>query len=330
MAKAIVVHETGGPEVLKWEDLDLPAPGRGEIRLKINAAAVNFQDINIRYGRWGFTSPRGFPYIPGSEGVGVVTAVAPDVKDFVVGQRVGFAASGGRQSYAQEMNVKAFAAIPVPDSISDAIFAATMLKGQTAHMLLEQVHKLRPGETALIHGASGAIGTILCQWAKHIGAKVIGTVGSSQEKAKFALAHGCDHVLILSDGNLAKRVRDLTNGRGVAVVYDGVGRAVAAESLACLALRGVMVTYGQTSGPAPACDPADLMKVSASFTRPMLHDFILNRAELLAAAQAVFDVVSGGHVKVEICRRYPMADAAQAHRDKEARLTVGSSILVND
>lgn len=329
MVKAIVVHETGGPEVLKWEDIDLPAPGRGEIRLKMRATGVNFQDINIRYGRWGFTSPRGFPYIPGSEGVGVVTAIGPGVNNFSVGQRVGFAASGGRQSYAQEMNVKTLAAIPVPDSISDEVFAATMLKGQTAHMLVAQVYKLRAGETALIHGASGAIGTILCQWAKHIGATVIGTVGSA-EKVPFAKAHGCDHVLVLSEGSLSKRVRELTKGRGVAVVYDGVGQAVLDESLASLALRGMMVTYGQTSGPAPACDPSVLMKTSLYFTRPMLHDFILNTAELLAASQAVFDVITAGHVKVEICKTYPLAEAAQAHRDKEARTTLGSSILISD
>lgn len=327
MTKAIVVHETGGPEVLKWEDIDLPAPERGEIRLKINATGVNFQDINIRYGRWGFTSPRGLPYIPGSEGVGVVTAVGPGVTDLEVGQRAGFAASGGRQSYAQEMNIKAFAAIPVPDSISDETFAATMLKGQTAHMLVAQVYKLRPGEAILVHGASGAIGTILCQWAKHIGATVIGTVGTP-EKAAFALAHGCDHVLALSERNLSNRVRELTNGRGVSVVYDCVGQALLDESLASLALRGMMVTYGQTSGPAPACDPGALMKRSLYFTRPMLHDFILSRAELLAAAQAVFDIVIAGHVKVEICKTYPQSEAAQAHRDKEARLTLGSSILV--
>lgn len=329
MTKAIVVHEYGGPEVLKWEDIDLPGPGRGEIRLKINATAVNFQDINMRYGRWGFTSPRGLPYVPGSEGVGVVTAIGPGVTDFTVGQRAGFAASGGRQSYAQEMNIKAFAAIPVPDKISDEVFAATMLKGQTANMLVNEVYKLKPNESILVHGASGAIGTILCQWAKHIGATVIGTVGSA-EKAGYAQAHGCDHVLVLAEGNLSKRVRELTKGRGVSVVYDGVGQAVLEESLASLAMRGMMVTYGQTSGPAPACDPSVLMRASLYFTRPMLHDFILNRAELLAASQAVYDVIQAGHVKVEICKKYPLSEAAQAHRDKEARLTLGSSIMVSN
>ena len=329
MPKAIVVHETGGPEVLKWEDIDLPAPGRGEIRLQMNATAVNFQDINIRLGRWGFTSPK-FPYIPGSEGVGVVTAIGPEVKEnFSIGQRVGFAASGGKQSYAAEMNVKAFAAFPIPDAIDDHTAAAVMMKGQCAHMLVAQVYKLRAGEPILVHGATGAIGSLLCQWAKHIGAKVIGTVGS-KEKVDFALAHGCDHVLVLSEDNLSKRVRELTNGRGVAVVYDSIGQAVAEESLASLAMRGMMVTYGQTSGPALACDPALLMRASLIYTRPMLHDFILNRAELLAASQAIFDVVAAGHVKADIWKTYPQSQAAQAHRDKEARLTLGQTILVRD
>ena len=330
MPKAIVVHETGGPEVLKWEDIDLPAPGRGEIRLQMNATAVNFQDINIRLGRWGFTSPK-FPYIPGSEGVGVVTAIGPEVKEnFSIGQRVGFAASGGKQSYAAEMNVKAFAAFPIPDAIDDHTAAAVMMKGQCAHMLVAQVYKLRAGEPILVHGATGAIGSLLCQWAKHIGAKVIGTVGS-KEKVDFALAHGCDHVLVLSEDNLSEAGEgiDQRPRRRGRLRFDRTGGGRGVFGVSRDARHDGHLRPDLPDRRSPAIQPFSCGRHSFTPARCFTISFSIARnfwrppkRFSMSSPPAMLRRTSGRHIRNRRPRRLIAT--------RRARLTLGQTILVRD
>jgi NADPH2:quinone reductase len=325
MVRAIRMHQTGGPEVLRYEEIALADPGPGEIRVRLGAIGLNFSEINNRHGRWGF-KPAEFPYIPGLEGAGTVAKVGAGVTDLRIGQRVCFAAGGARQSYAEEVNIKADAAIPTPDSVSDDAAAAMMLKGLTAHMLLRSVFPARKGQTALVTGAAGGVGAILCAWASHIGVRVIGAVGGI-EKAAFARAHGCDATVDTSSGGLADAVLELTQGKGVDVVYDAVGRELIDASLKSLGKRGMLVTYGQTSGPAPACDPAALMKGSLYFTRPMLHDYITGKEERLAAARELFELVSGAQIRIEVTRTYPLEKAADVHREREARDGIASWIM---
>jgi NADPH:quinone reductase len=325
LTKAIRYHETGGPEVLRYEEVELRDPAPNEVRIHQTAIGLNFIEINTRAGRWGF-KPAQLPYGPGLEGVGVIAEMGSAVKGLAPGQRVCFASGSGRQSYAKDVIVGAESVIPVPDAISDRDAAALIFRGLTAYMLVRQIRAVQPGETVLVHGASGGIAYITAQWAKHLGARVIGTV-SDERKAAFAKAHGCDEVINYSKEDFVARVKELTKGLGVDIVYDGVGQAVLEGSLLSLAKCGMMVNYGQTSGPSKTCNIDILAEESLFFTRPKLHDYIVDKNRL-SAAQAVFDVVINGHVKVEIGSSFPLERAADAHREREGRTVMGSMILV--
>lgn len=325
LTQAIRYHQHGGPEVLRWEQVELREPADDEVRIHQAAIGLNFIEINTRAGRWGF-KPKQLPFIPGLEGSGTITSAGKGVKNLSVGQRVCFASGSGRESYARDVVVGAESVIPVPDAIGDRDAAAVIFKGLTAYMLLRQIRPVQSGETVLVHGASGGIAYIVCQWARHLGARVIGTV-SDERKAAFAKAHGCDEVINYTREDFASRIKDLTKGRGVDVVYDGVGQAVLEGSLLSLAKCGMMINYGQTSGPSQACDIDTLGNESLFFTRPKLHDYILDDNRL-AAASAVFDLVLRGHVKIEIGSSFPLERAADAHRERERRTVMGSMILV--
>jgi NADPH:quinone reductase len=325
LTKAIRYHENGGPEVLRWEDVELRDPGANDVRIHQTAIGLNFIEINTRAGRWGF-KPAQLPFVPGLEGVGVIAQMGSAVKGFSAGQRVCFASGSGRHSYARDVIVGAESVIPVPDAISDRDAAALIFRGLTAYMLVRQIRPVQPGETVLVHGASGGIAYIASQWARHLGARVIGTV-SDERKAAFAKAHGCDEVINYSKEDFVARVKELTKGRGVDIVYDGVGQAVLDGSLLSLAKCGMMINYGQTSGPSKACDIDTLGNESLFFTRPKLHDYIVDENRL-SAARAVFEVALKGHVKIEIGSSFPLERAADAHRERERRTVMGSMILV--
>jgi NADPH2:quinone reductase len=324
MTKAIRIHKQGGPEVLQWEDIELGAPGPKEIRLRHTAIGLNFIDIYQRSGLY----PMALPTILGTEGAGVVEALGSEVTDLKIGQRVAYAGVGQSGAYAEARLIPAEAVVPLPDAIDDKTAAAVMVKGLTAHMLLFKVHPVRKGETLLVHAAAGGVGTILSQWAKHLGCTVIGTAGSD-DKAKRAKSQGCDHVIVYSRENFVERVKEITQGYGVSVVYDGVGKDTFMGSLDCLIPFGHMVTYGNASGPVQAIEPLLLMqKGSLTLSRPTLSTYTADLAVRRKAAEDLFDVIAKGAVKIEIEQTYPLKDTARAHSDLAARKTTGSTVLI--
>jgi len=318
---AIRVHETGGPDVLRWEEVEVGDPGAGQVTLRQEAAGLNYIDVYHRIGLY----PQPLPFTPGVEGAGVVEAVGPGVTGLKAGDRVAYAGPTG--GYSEMRVIDADRLVKVPDSISGEQAASMMLKGMTAHMLLRSVHRVEPGETILIHAAAGGVGLIVCQWAKALGAIVIGTVGSD-EKAELARAHGCDHPIVYTRQDFAAEVERITEGKKLPVVYDSVGKDTFLKSLDCLRPRGLMVSFGNASGPVDPVPPGILAQKGSLFlTRPTLFHYIADRAELEMAARELFDVVESGKVKIEIKQRFALKDAAEAHRALEARKTSGSTIL---
>lgn len=323
MPKAIRIHQTGGPEVLKWEDVNVGEPGPGQARVRHTAIGVNFIDTYHRSGLYPIPIPGGI----GSEGTGVVEAVGPGVTFVRPGDRVAYA-GGPPGSYAEVRVMPADRLVKVPDGISDQQAAAMMLKGMTVQYLIRRTHRVQPGEPVLFHAAAGGVGLIACQWLKALGAIVIGTVGSD-EKAALAKAHGCDHPIVYTREDFPKRVRELTGGQGVPVVYDSVGKSTFPASLDCLRPMGLFVSFGNSSGPVPPVELGILApKGSLYVTRPTLATYTATRADLEATAGELFDVVRSGKVKIEIRHTYPLKDAAQVHRDLEGRKTTGSVVMI--
>lgn len=325
MTKAIRIHETGGPEVLRWEDVELAEPKQGELRIRHTAIGLNFIDVYFRTGLYP-TPP--LPFIPGLEAAGVVEAVGAGVTDLKVGDHVAYGQPGAMGAYSQERVIPVDKVVRIPDGIADQTAAAMMLKGMTAQYLLRRCYQVKSGDTILVHAAAGGVGTIACQWAKHLGATVIGTV-SSVEKAKLAADHGCDHPIIYTKENFVERVREITNGDGVPVVYDSVGKDTFTKSLDCLRPLGVMVLFGQSSG---AVEPLNLgllaQKGSLYVTRPTLATYTAKRTDLVATANDLFEVVKAGAVKIEVNQSFPLAEAAEGHRALEGRKTTGSTIFL--
>ena len=324
MPKAIKMHQTGGPEVLVWEEYDPGQPGAGEVLLRHEAVGLNFIDI---YHRSGLYSVPSLPFVPGMEGAGRVEVVGDNVTAVAVGDRVAYAGLPPG-AYSELRVIPAHRLVKLPDDISTQQGAAMMLQGMTARYLLHGCYPVKANDVILIHAAAGGVGSIVCQWAKHLGATVIGTVGSPQ-KAEVARNNGCDHPIRYREEDFVAAVQELTQGRGVDVVYDSVGQSTFLKSLDCLRPMGMMVSFGQSSG---AIAPFDLgvlgAKGSLFLTRPSLMAYTAQREDLLAHARDLFDVVSRGIVAIHIGRSYPLAEAAQAHRDLENRQTTGSSILV--
>lgn len=320
---AIVVEHTGGPEVLRWKEVDLAPPAAGEVRIRHTAIGLNFIDTYYRTGLY----PTTLPGVLGSEAAGVIEDLGDGVTGFAKGDRVAYA-TGPLGAYAEKRNVAAAHIVKVPEGIDDAVAAAAMLKGMTAEYLVRRTYPVKKGETILVHAAAGGVGLILAQWAKHLGATVIGTVGS-EDKAKLAREHGCDHVVFYRTEDVAERVREITGGERVPVVFDSVGKDTFAASLASLRRRGLLVTFGQSSGAIPPFDPRVLAQKGSLFlTRPTLGDYVATREELEATARDLFDVIAKGAVRVRVAQTYPLRDAERAHRDLEARKTTGSTLLL--
>ena len=321
--KAIRIEHTGGPEALRLVEHELAAPGPGEIRIRHGAIGVNFIDTYQRSGLYPLKLPTGL----GLEAAGTVEAVGEGVTRFTVGDRAGYC-TGPLGAYAEAGNVPQARAVRLPDAIDDATAAGAMLKGMTAHFLLRRVFRVEAGQTILFHAAAGGVGTIACAWARHLGATVIGTVGSPA-KAELARAHGCAHTVDYTTEDFVARVREITGGAGVPVVYDSVGKATVPGSLDCLARRGMLVNFGNASGPAEPLNLLELSRKGSLFvTRPTLFDYVSTTEELDAAAAELFAVVSSGAVRVELNQRFALADAAEAHRALQARKTTGATILV--
>ena len=321
MTHAIRIHESGGPEVLQWEAVQVAEPGPGQVKLRQEAAGLNYIDVYNRTGLY----PQTFPFTPGVEGAGVVEALGSGVTGLSVGDRVAYAGPIG--GYAEKRLIDADRLVKLPDSISTEQAAAMMLQGMTAWMLLRAVHRVQPGETILIHAAAGGVGLIVCQWAKALGATVVGTVGSD-EKAELARAHGCDHPIVYTRQDFVAEVARITDGRKLPVVYDSIGRDTFMQSIDCLAPRGMMVSFGNASGPVDPFSPALLAQKGSLFlTRPTLFNYIAARDELEQASSELFDMVGSGKVKVEIKQRFALKDAAEAHRALESRRTTGSTVL---
>ena len=322
MTHAIRVHQTGGPETLKWETVELPPPAAGEIQVRHTAVGLNYIDVYFRTGLY----PAPLPLTPGFEAAGVVAAVGAGVTELRVGERVAYA-TGPLGAYAEARNMPADRAVKIPEGVSDQQAAAMMLQGMTAEYLLRRTYPVKKGDTILVHAAAGGVGLILCQWAKHLGATVIGTVGSDA-KAELARANGCDHPIVYTREDFHARVMEITGGAKLPVVYDSVGMDTFAKSLDCLALRGMMVLYGQASGKVPPFDLGELSAKGSLFvTRPTLFSYTATRQELVDCANALFDVVGRGIVKIAINQTYPLREAAQAHADLEARKTTGSTVF---
>ena len=323
MTYAVRIHETGGPEVLRWEAIDVPDPGPGEALIRQTVAGLNFIDV---YFRTGLYPAPAFPATIGNEGAGVVEAVGDGVTEVAVGDRVVYCMSLG--SYAQRRLVASKQLVKIPDGISDEQAAAVMLKGCTVQYLVRRTYAVQPGETVLFHAAAGGCGLIACQWLKHLGVTVIGTVGTP-EKAELAKAHGCDHPVVYTEESFVDRVKELTGGKGVPVVYDSVGRDTFDDSLRCLQPRGLMVSFGNASGAVDPFRPAVLAaRGSLYLTRPTLATYTATRAELEATTAELFDVIRTGAVKVEVNQTYALQNVAEAHRDLEARRTSGSTVLL--
>ena len=324
MTGAVRVHEVGGPEVLRFEDIDVGPPGPGQALIRQTAVGLNYIDVYFRSGL--YPSPQ-LPFTPGIEGAGVVEAVGDDVSDLREGQRVAYA-SPPIGAYAERRVMPADRLVALPDEVSDEQAAAMMLKGMTAQYLLRRTYRVQEGQTILFHAAAGGVGSIACQWAKHLGARVIGTVGS-EAKAELARAHGCAHVIRYDREDVVARVREITQGKGVPVVYDSVGKSTFDSSLDCLAPFGMLVSFGQSSGKIPPVDLGILsQKGSLYVTRPTLMTDTAARSDLLASAKELCEVVTSGAVKIEINQRLPLRDAAEAHRALEGRRTTGSTLLL--
>ena len=323
MTHAVRIHSTGGPEVLKWEEVEVGEPGPGEVRIRQAAAGLNFIDVYHRTGL--YRQP--FPFIPGVEGAGIVEAIGEGVESLRSGDRVAYAGPLG--GYAETRLIDADRLVKLPDDIGFDEAAAMMLRGMTARMLLRSVHEVKSGETILVHAAAGGVGLILCQWASALGATVIGTV-STEEKAELARAHGCDHPILYTKQDFAQQVDKLTAGQKLSVVYDSVGKETFLKSLDCLRPRGLMVSFGNASGPVDPISPLLLSKKGSLFlTRPTLFHYIATRPELEQSAADLFDMVRSGKMKIEVGQRYKMSEAAEAHRALEARETTGSTILTS-
>jgi NADPH2:quinone reductase len=319
--KAFRIYETGGPDVMRYEDVELPAPGSGEARIRHSAVAINFRDVLLRRGQHARSMPCGL----GTESAGVIDAVGSGVEELVPGDRVA-CVSAPDCAYAEARNAPAARIIKLPDTIGDRTAAAMMVRGMTARYLLHVTYRVRPGDTILVHAAAGGVGLILSQWAKHLGATVIGTVGSP-DKVSIARAHGCDHVFFYDD--FVPRVRDVTGGQGVPVIYDSVGRTTFEGSLQSLRRLGVMASYGEASGDPDPVPPRRLGHLGSIFlTHPSLGNYTATRAELLETANDLFAMVGSGKIRIEINHTYPLREAAQAHRDLEARKTTGSVVLI--
>jgi len=322
MPKAIRFHKTGGPEVLVWEDVEVGDPGAGQIRIRQQAVGLNFVDVYQRSGLYQLPLPSG----AGSEGAGVVEAVGAGVTEFKAGDRVAYA-SAPLGSYSEVRLYPADRAVKIPDGISFETAAAMMLKGMTAQYLIKRTFKVQPGMTVLWHAAAGGVGLIAAQWLKSLGVTVIGTVGSDA-KAALAKAHGCERTIVYTRENFVERVKEITGGKGVPVVYDSVGKLTFMGSIDCLQPLGMMVSFGNASGAVDSFAPGILQqKGSLYLTRPTLVHYTAKREDLVACANDLFDVVKSGKVKIEIAQRYALKDAAQAHRDLEARKTTGSTVL---
>ncbi|KXW56887.1 quinone oxidoreductase [Ferrovum sp. PN-J185] len=322
MPHAIRFHQPGGPEVFKWEEVEVAQPKAGEVLLKHTAVGLNYIDVYHRTGLY----PAPLPAIPGLEAAGVIQAVGDGVTDLKVGDRVAYA-SGPLGAYSQERTMAADRVVKLPASISDEQGAAMMLQGLTAQYLLRRTYPVKAGDTILVHAAAGGVGLILCQWARHLGVKVIGTVGS-EEKAQLAKQFGCDYPIIYTKEDFQEKVLEITNGKKVPVVYDSVGKDTFLKSLDCLSPLGLLVLFGQSSGNVPPFDLGQLsVKGSLFITRPTLATYTAKREDLVNGANELFDVVSKGIVKINVNQRYALQDAAQAHRDLEARKTTGSTIF---
>ncbi len=324
MVAAVRVHKPGGPEVLTYEDVTVPPPGPGQIRIKQYAAGVNFVDAYFRMGL--YPAPGGLPFVAGNEGAGEVVEVGPGVTEVKVGDRIAYVHGPG--SYAEERLLPADRAVKLPDNISYEQAAGMMLKGLTVQYLLRRTFKVEKGNTILMHAAAGGVGLILCQWANHLGATVIGTVGS-KEKAELAHANGCHHTILYRDEDFVARVKEITGGKLCDVVYDGIGKTTFPASLDCLRPLGLFVSFGSASGQIEAFNINILQAKGSLFvTRPTLNTYAAKREDLLAMAADLFAVVGSGAVKIPINQTYKLRDAAQSHRDLEGRATTGSSILV--
>jgi NADPH:quinone reductase len=323
MSRAIRFYQTGEPEVLVWKEVAVGRPGRGEARVRQTAVGLNYVDIYVRRGLYPAPLPSGL----GNEAAGVVEEVGPGVTDIKPRDRVAYA-GGPLGAYSEERVMPADRLVVLPEGISDQQAAAMMLKGLTVQYLIRQVHKVEKGDTILFHAAAGGVGLIACQWAKSLGATIIGTAGS-EAKAKIAKARGCDYPVIYTQEDFVEVVEKATQGEKLPVVYDSVGKDTFMKSLDCLRPRGLMVSFGQSSGPV---GPVDLgifaQKGSLFFTRPTLNTYAAKRADLLAMAKDLFDVVVSGAVQIEIKQTFPLKDAAQAHRELESRKTVGSTVLI--
>jgi NADPH:quinone reductase len=322
MAKAIRFHKTGGPEVLQLDDVEVGEPGEGQARIRHTAIGLNFIDTYHRSGLYPLPLPSGV----GSEGAGVVEAIGKGVSQIKVGDRVAYAA-GPPGAYSQERLYPANRLVKVPSGISDQQAAAMMLKGLTVQYLIRRVYRVEKGETVLFHAAAGGVGLIACQWLKALGATVIGTVGSD-EKAQIAKAHGCDHTIVYTRENFAERVKQITGGAKVPVVFDSVGKDTFTGSLDCLKPRGLLAVFGNGSGPVTGVDINVLARGSFYVTRPTLMTYTAERSDLETSAKELFDIVKSGKVRIEINQTYPLQDAAQAHRDLEGRKTTGSTLLM--
>jgi NADPH2:quinone reductase len=322
MPHAIRIYQNGGPEQLKWEPVEVGSPGPGEVLVRNTAIGLNYIDTYHRSGLY----PLPLPLTLGSEGAGVVEAVGPRVKDFKLGDRVAYAQPIG--AYAEVLLRPAARLVKIPAGIKDETAAAMMLKGMTAWYLCRRTYRVKKGDTIVVHAAAGGVGQILCQWAKYLGATVIGTVGSDA-KAALAKKAGCRHVIVTSREKVSERVKAITKGKGVPVVYDGIGKDTFTESLDCLAPLGMMVSFGNASGAVPPVNIGILAQKGSLFlTRPTLVNYTASREDLLTAARELFAVVKKGAVKIAVNQRYPLAEAAQAHRDLESRKTTGSTVLI--
>jgi NADPH2:quinone reductase len=316
------VYEYGGADKLRWEEVQVGAPGEGQVRVRNTAVGLNFVDTYQRSGLY----PMQLPFTPGSEGAGVVEAVGPKVKEFKAGDRVAYTGPVG--SYAEVLLRPADRLVKIPAGIDDRTAAAMMLKGLTAQYLLRRTYRVKKGDTILMHAAAGGVGQILCQWAKALGATVIGTVGSD-DKVAAAKKAGCKHVIVLSREKFPQRVKEITGGKGVPVVYDGIGKDTFMDSLDCLAPLGLMASFGNASGAVTQFNPGVLAQKGSLFlTRPTLVSYTASREALLGAARELFAIVKSGKVKIAINQTYPLREAAQAQRDLESRKTTGSTVLI--
>jgi NADPH2:quinone reductase len=324
MVAAVRVHKFGGPEVLTYEQVDIPAPGQGQIRIKHRACGVNFIDTYFRMGM--YPPAGGLPFTAGNEGAGDVIAVGPGVSDIKIGDRVAYVSALG--GYAEERVLPAERAVKLPTTINYEQAAGMMLKGMTAQYLLRRTYKVESGNTILVHAAAGGVGLILCQWGKALGATVIGTVGST-EKAALAKANGCDHTILYREEDFPTRVKEITGGKLCDVVYDGIGKTTFPASLDCIRPLGMFASFGSASGQVEAFNINILQTKGSLFaTRPTLNNYTATRKDLLATAGDLFDVVSAGKVKIPVNQKFALKDAQKAHRELESRGTTGSSILV--